>query len=106
MHRAYLIQLIAAVVLTIVAIAVTLWAINPYGLYPGVSQSGPGHSADLFWHLRLHKPYAMQQLGVEQLIIGSSRSARLSPSVLANAGIGASPGGEDVRSPPMGTPLA
>lgn len=50
---------------------------DPYRLYPAISQYGPEKSIDLLYHLRLHKPYRIEQLQPAHLIVGSSRAARL-----------------------------
>ncbi|MCY4428453.1 MAG: hypothetical protein OXC05_15690 [Halieaceae bacterium] len=55
------------------------YIIDPYDLYPPLPGLSPGKTTDLFYHLRLHKPYAMQRTPAEHLIVGSSRSARLPP---------------------------
>ena len=89
MHRTYLIQLAAALMLALAVCAGTLWTIDPYDLYTYSPQQRGETDADLFWHLRLHKPYAMRRVKAEQLIVGSSRSARLSPSHLADSGTSA-----------------
>ena len=84
MHRAYLGRVLAVLMAGTIACALGLWAVDPYGLYPRIPKLSPKQPADLFWYLRLHKPYSMQQVEAEQLIIGSSRSARLSPAYLVD----------------------
>ncbi len=84
MHRAYLGRVLAVLMAGTMAGVLVLWAVDPYGLYPRIPKLSPEQPADLFWYLRLHKPYKMQLVEAEQLIIGSSRSARLSPAHLVD----------------------
>ena len=82
----YLVTLAAATALAASLIVVALFVVDPYGLYPSIPGVSPSRSADLFWHLRVHKPYALEEIEADHLIIGSSRSARLSPAALAPRG--------------------
>jgi len=84
-YRYCLISLALALLLS-VGVALHTCSVDPYQLYPdrdGVSGNG---SLDLFYHLRLHKPYAMDAIRAKHLILGSSRSARLPPDRLAATG--------------------
>lgn len=82
MYARYLVRVTTAVALVSAVLMTSLFVLDPYGLYPEVPIPKPRTSDDFFWHLRLHKAYKMKQLGAEQLIAGSSRSARLSPARL------------------------
>lgn len=84
-HTKYL-ALTAAVLITLLAVTAS-WNLrsNPFGLYPasdGGKQLDPDKQADLFWHMRLHKPYRLEQVSATHLILGSSRSGRLPPDVM------------------------
>jgi hypothetical protein len=97
MQRAYLIgTLSVAAVLALCVVALCL-AVDPYKLYPDGDDDNSGNSADLFFHLRLHKPYAIQRRAPQHLIIGSSRSARLQPHFLGEAAYNASLPGVTLR---------
>lgn len=68
-------------VLVGVAVCVVFFTfrVDPYRLYtngpPGINQ----RVGDLFYHLRLHKPYAIERIQPKVLVAGSSRSASLAP---------------------------
>ncbi len=83
MYRTYL--LISTVATTLLALAVTAFCfiIDPYDLYPSLGKADRQQQVDLFYHLRLHKPYAMESRRSHHLVVGSSRSARLPPKFLA-----------------------
>jgi hypothetical protein len=53
--------------------------VNPYDLYPKIPGLSQDKSVDLFWYLRLHRPYAVERIQPEGLIAGSSRAAELQP---------------------------
>ena len=71
-----------------VLVATTLvfnYRVDPYQLYSGEwSREEP--QIDLFWHLRLHKPYQIERLSPDALILGSSVSGRLEPSLVYPVG--------------------
>jgi hypothetical protein len=67
-------------------IVIVLLVIDPYGIYPDVPGLSPGWPTDRFFYLRLHKPYALEDIEADYLIIGSSRSARMNPAALASRG--------------------
>ena len=73
------------------------YIIDPYGLYPPLPGLSSGKTIDLFYHLRLHKPYAMQRTPADHLIVGSSRSARLPPQKTGATGYNASLPGVSLR---------
>jgi hypothetical protein len=83
MYRTYL--LMSTVFATLLALMVVVFCffVDPYNLYPSLNFYENEQEADLFYHLRLHKPYAMEALKPDHLIVGSSRSARLPPDSLA-----------------------
>lgn len=70
---------------------------DPYDLYPPLPGLSSGKTTDLFYHLRLHKPYAMQRTPADHLIVGSSRSARLPPQKTDTTGYNASLPGVSLR---------
>ena len=90
MHRAYLIGTLSIVVALAGCIIILSFVVDPYNMYPRDNDARPRQHADLFYHLRLHKPYAMQRVQPEHLIIGSSRSARLPPHYLGQLSYNAS----------------
>ena len=53
--------------------------VDPYRLYANNSASDHPYAVDLFYHLRLHKPYAIEQIQPKFLVAGSSRAARFAP---------------------------
>ncbi|MEP1471056.1 MAG: hypothetical protein ABJK25_08805 [Halieaceae bacterium] len=74
--------------LTIVAYS---FLANPYAMFVSVTGLEQyERKTDLFYHLRLHKPYAMERRKATHLIVGSSRSARLNPDVFGEKGYNAS----------------
>jgi len=87
MYYRYCLISFALTLLLSAGVALRTCSFDPYQLYPdrtGVSGNG---SLDLFYHLRLHKPYAIEAVRAEHLILGSSRSARLPPDRLAATGV-------------------
>lgn len=86
MRGAYLASVSTLLALAIAGVVAWLWVIDPYGIYGERPPPSTPYGADLFWYVRLHKPYALEQLRPEQLIIGSSRAARLDPALLAEPG--------------------
>jgi len=87
MYYRYCLISFALALLLSAGVALRTCSFDPYQLYPdraGVSGNG---SLDLFYHLRLHKPYAIDAVRAEHLILGSSRSARLPPDRLAATGV-------------------
>lgn len=67
---------------------VTSYRIDPFRLYRWVDTEHENTGLDLFWYLRLHKPYRMETVRADALILGSSRSARLTPQVLSREPLG------------------
>jgi hypothetical protein len=90
MQRAYLIGTLSLVAATALCVIALCFFVDPYNMYPRHNGANEDQHADLFYHLRLHKPYAMQRLQPEHLIIGSSRSARLPPHYLGQPSYNAS----------------
>lgn len=86
MHRLYLFTSAAIAVIAAAVLIAFSYIVDPYSIYPSVRGYSPEKTIDLFYHLRLHKPYAMERVRAEHLIVGSSRSARLPPGPLAAAG--------------------
>jgi hypothetical protein len=84
MHRTYVLSSAALAAFMTLALIVFCFLVDPYELYPSITASRPSGQADLFYHLRLHKPYAIESRKPQHLIVGSSRSARLPPAVMAS----------------------
>lgn len=66
---------------------------DPYRLRANAGEQSSARAIDLFYHLRLHKPHAVERLKPRQLVAGSSRSARLAPpgsDLLSHQGYNAS----------------
>ena len=86
MHRIYIYT--SAVFAAIVAFCIVAFCfvVDPYAIYPTFRTNESGENIDLFYHLRLHKPYAMENIRPRHLIVGSSRSARLPPTPFASVG--------------------
>ena len=63
------------------------YRVDPYELYSG-EWSPEEPQIDLFWHLRLHKPYQIERVSPGALILGSSVSGRLEPSAVYPGGQG------------------
>lgn len=84
--RTYLVKLAAGTVGAACMIVAFLFVVDPYGIYPDVEGISPTASTDLFFYLRLHKPYALENIRADHLIIGSSRAARLNPAKLDASG--------------------
>jgi hypothetical protein len=70
MYRTYL--LMSTVFATLLALMVVVFCffVDPYNLYPSLNFYENEQEADLFYHLRLHKPYAMEALKPDHLIAG------------------------------------
>lgn len=83
MHRTYVLTSAALATLLASTIVIFCFLADPYAIYPSVAGSGEEGEVDLFYHLRIHKPYAMASRRAQHLIIGSSRSASLPPQPLA-----------------------
>ncbi|NQX89062.1 MAG: hypothetical protein HRT77_10400 [Halioglobus sp.] len=86
MYKKYAFTTASSLILCIaLTLSVTLTT-DPYKLYPQLSRLDSGSSPDLFYHLRLHKPYAVTRIRPNHLIVGSSRSARLPPAEFERLG--------------------
>jgi hypothetical protein len=55
---------------------------DPFRIHGWENEAESYDGMDLFWYLRFHKPYRIGELKPSQIVIGSSRSARFSPSFL------------------------
>jgi hypothetical protein len=84
-YRSYVIMGGALFALLSIAVVLVNYIADPYDLYPYDAIRSPGKSLDLFYHLRLHKPYRMRVLAADELVIGSSRTARLPAQLQAQA---------------------
>lgn len=83
-HRVYLFRF-SGVMLALAFSVITInYIIDPYDIYPDIGRHSPASKLDLVNHMRLHKPYALQQHRAEHLVIGSSRAANLPPGVLGD----------------------
>ena len=100
MRGAYLLLVSILLAVAVLAVASYLWVVNPYGLYGERPAPSTAYGGDLFWYIRLHKPFALDQVKPELLIIGSSRAARLSPAIWA--GSDAAIGMSSKRCAPVG----
>ncbi|MEP5567766.1 MAG: hypothetical protein ABJN62_08035 [Halioglobus sp.] len=80
MYRTYFLISALCTALLVIVVAAFCFLADPYDLYPSIDDNEL--DPDLFYHLRLHKPYAMESQRAEHLIVGSSRSARLPPAFL------------------------
>ena len=83
-HRGYVLVVLLAALLLLMGVAARNYVIDPYRLYPSVPGFAETDPVDLFFHLRLHKPHAISERRPDHLILGSSRSARLPPALLAD----------------------
>ena len=86
MYGRYALTLTGTILLCATCIVAIALLVDPYRLFPDVSRYGPDKPADLFYYLRLHKPYAIRRVKPDHLIVGSSRSARLAPAELEAGG--------------------
>lgn len=78
----YLIAAVGTTLLgAIYVIAFTLSS-DPYRLFPHLIDAKTSGTPNLFYHLRLHKPYAIERLKPQSIVVGSSRAARLGPEKL------------------------
>jgi hypothetical protein len=86
MPRSYAVTALATLFLISGFITTFCFVVDPYKLFPSVPRLSPDKSIDLFYFLRLHKPYAVEQIQPQLLIVGSSRSAELPPQPLQALG--------------------
>ena len=86
MYRIYIFTSTLLTALVALCIAAFCFVVDPFNIYPAVRGYSPEKTIDLFYHLRLHKPYAIENIQAEHLIIGSSRSASILPDLLAVPG--------------------
>ena len=56
------------------------FVMNPYGIYPAAGQFIERQPVDLFWHVRLYKPYTLLKRNADHLMVGSSRTGRMVPA--------------------------
>jgi hypothetical protein len=82
MPRSYAVTALATLFMISASIAMFCFVVDPYKLFPSVPRLSPDKSVDLFYFLRLHKPYAVEHIRPQRLIVGSSRSAELPPQPL------------------------
>jgi hypothetical protein len=86
MHRIYIYTSALFAAIFAFCIVTFCFVIDPYAIYPTLGTHESDENIDLFYHLRLNKPYAMENIRPRHLIVGSSRSARLPPGPFASAG--------------------
>lgn len=79
MPHSYLVKMLTTLLLTSACIVLLCFTVDPYKLFAPIPGLSPKTSVDLFYYLRLHKPYAVEDIEPSILILGSSRSAGLSP---------------------------
>ena len=97
MERSYLVKTVSVLMASLLCAASLTYITDPYDLYPPLPGLSSGKTTDLFYHLRLHKPYAMRRTPADHLIVGSSRSARLPPQKTDASGYNASLPGVSLR---------
>ena len=97
MERSYLVKTVCVLMASLLCAASLTYITDPYDLYPPIPGLSSGETIDLFYHLRLHKPYAMLRTPADHLIVGSSRSARLPPQKTDATGYNASMPGVSLR---------
>lgn len=78
-HRTYLFQLSGLASILAFVIATTTYIANPYGIYPGNGGYSPNVQLEILNRMRFHKPYALEIIRPEHIVIGSSRAASLPP---------------------------
>lgn len=66
----------------------TSYRIDPFRLYRWQDTGYENNGFELFWYLRLHKPYRMEAVRADALVLGNSRSAQLPPQLLAEESLG------------------
>jgi len=86
MLRSYAVTSLATLFLISACIVMLCFTINPYKLYPAIPWLSPKASVDLFYILRLHRPFDVERVQPQILILGSSRSAVLPPRALQALG--------------------
>ncbi|MFK7732142.1 MAG: hypothetical protein AB8B48_11045 [Pseudomonadales bacterium] len=77
--RRYATGAILSALVSMTCVVLFTLSTDPYKLRPPSNDERSVGAIDLFYHLRLHKPYAIERLKPSHLIAGSSRSARFSP---------------------------
>ena len=97
LYRQYFLASATLAIFASLLIAAYSFLVDPYAMYKPVAGFESGKKTDLFYHLRLHKPYAMESRKATHLIIGSSRSARLNPDIFGEDGYNASMPGIRLR---------
>lgn len=86
MHRGYPITALATFFLMSISVWIMCFVVDPYDLYPRVPGLSQEKTVDLFYALRLHKPYAVERVQPQVLIAGSSRVANIPPQPLSALG--------------------
>ena len=81
--RRYPAALLAAFLVPAILLVATSYRLDPFRLYEGAEQEAYENTADLFWYMRLHKPYRIIAVRPDSLITGSSRAGRLPPEPMA-----------------------
>lgn len=79
MPQSYSIISFATLFLASACIVLFCFIVDPYKLFPTIPGLSQQTSVDLFYKLRLHKPYAIEEVKPSILILGSSRAAALPP---------------------------
>lgn len=79
MYRSYPAMTLAFLCLGMALVVVFCRLVNPYGLYVQLPWVSERNSTDAFNYQRLSKPYAIERISPEHMIVGSSRAARLDP---------------------------
>jgi phage pi2 protein 07 len=88
-HRVYLFRFSGAVLVLAFCVIAINYIIDPYDIYPDVGLNFPVSRLDRV-NMRLHKPYALEQMRAEHVVIGSSRAASLPPGVIGKHSYNAS----------------
>lgn len=83
-HKRYLLTATLVLALLSIVLVVGSYRLDPFSLYEENMDNQA--SIDLFWHIRLHKPYRMHTAKAKHQIFGSSRSGRLAPEILTADG--------------------
>jgi hypothetical protein len=81
-HNRYLVSVALTFFLLATILITTSYLIDPFRLYERSDIAYENAEFDLFWYLRLHKPYRMEAVRADALVLGSSRAARLAPQFL------------------------
>jgi hypothetical protein len=82
MSQRYWLTSLASLFFASACAAFFCFVVDPYKLFPSVPGLSQETSVDLLYKLRLHKPYAIEDVKPNALILGSSRAAGLPPGAL------------------------